>query len=182
MSRDPIGMRPFETLTRDEKLAYYDSHNGDARTSPDLNLRLFGKCGCPWCSRIRHEWATNPAPINDQQRKGSRAMSSVNICDRCGSMVTGVALGALTIRTSADYETSETITKELCPDCVAIVVGIADQADAEPVRRSYRKPWVRPTEEKDTVRGLIKQIVQEVHDAKKAIGAGEETTTETTTA
>jgi len=99
-------------------------------------------------------------------------MSSINVCDRCGGLVTGIALGSVTVRTSADPSNTETVHKEICPDCTDIIVTLLETA-VEPLQKTpYRKAWLRvPSEEDDTVRNIIRTVVEEVHNAQKAITA-----------
>lgn len=99
-------------------------------------------------------------------------MSSVNLCDRCGAMVTGAALASLNLRTSADYDTSETVTKELCPGCVALIIALVEDDNVQPLHRSYRKPWVRPEDPaNDPVRKVIRDVLEEALNAHRAIEA-----------
>lgn len=175
--RVTVWRQTFEQMTPAQKIDFYDSHNGDTRFSNDLNQRLFGVCGCYYCGEIRKTWANNPAPINDQRRKGSNSMSSINVCDRCGGLVTGAALGQITVRTSADAKVSETVHAEICPGCVTLFVELVETPVDPAQKTPYKAPWARPkskteeAEEESAVRKLVRTIVEEVADAQKAIAA-----------
>lgn len=152
---------------RSEQLRLYDSHNGTSRLSNDPMQRLYGKCGCQQCAYIRRTViATLPAPINQQNRKGSNNMAGINICDRCGSMVTGNALGQVQIRTSSDDRESEIIAKEVCPACVQDLVSLVE---VEPVERrdvrAFREPWKRPTVEKGASKSAAEALAEMVSSA-----------------
>lgn len=171
-----ITRKNYQDMTYREKLSFYDSHNGTMRFSNDLNQRLFGACGCQFCAETRATWAVNPAPIDDQRRKGSRSMSSINVCDRCGGLVTGIALGSVTVRTSADPNNTETVHKETCPHCVATVVMWLE-TPAEPQQKTpYREAWRRPPDEQeekesdDAVRKLVRTVMEEVSSVKAIEG------------
>lgn len=69
-------------------------------------------------------------------------MSSINVCDGCSAMVKGSALGAVQIRTSGNYQESEVVERELCPDCIASVVLLVE-GEREPVQRVYKDGWKR---------------------------------------
>jgi len=98
-------------------------------------------------------------------------MSSINVCDRCGGLVTGIALGSVTVRTSADPSNTETVHKETCPDCVDAIVEFLE-TPAEPKQKTpYRKAWERVAEEDNTVRDIIRTVVEEVNNAQRAITA-----------
>lgn len=163
----------YNAMTRDERLNLYDQHNRHARTSNDLNLRLHGVCGCEFCAETRKEWSQNPAPINDPRRKGSRAMGSINVCDISGDFVNGEALGSVTLVTSGNTRESETIHKEICPACVAALVRILETGTDQHSKRAHTKGWKRPKVEDDTaeesVRSIIRKVVEETHRAQKEI-------------
>lgn len=163
----------YDAMSWDEKLNLYDQHNGNARVSNDLNMRLHGVCGCEYCAETRKEWSRNPAPINDPRRKGSRAMGSINICDMSGDFVNGEALGSVTLITSANHRKAETIHKEICPECVAALVGILESGHDQHSKKAHTKAWERPKVAEDSgeqsVRSIIRQVVEETHRAQREI-------------
>lgn len=166
----------YNAMTRDERINMYDQHNGNARLSNILNLRLYGVCGCQYCAETRKEWAVNPAPINDPRRKGSRAMGSINVCDISGDFVNGEALGSITLITSGNTRDSETIHREICPACVAELVRLLETQVDQHSKRAHTKGWKRPKVKNDTeeesVRSIIRKVVEEVHGATREIEAG----------
>lgn len=148
------------TLT--QRLAEYDRHNPFCRFSDDPALRMYGKCGCRDCAATRKEWALLPAPIDRQNRDGSSKMAGINVCDRCNALVKGIALGAIQIRTSADYDTQETVALELCPACIAQALALLESAVTEPRDKAYTEPFKRPPAQTDKpldLDGLIQEAV-----------------------
>lgn len=104
-------------------------------------------------------------------------MSSIHLCEGCGAMVTGNAIGVVQVRTSNDMNASETISRELCPGCIGAVLAVVEQERDEPRERAYRKPWTRPETTKEittgaealevletTITALRKQIEGTPHD------------------
>lgn len=88
-------------------------------------------------------------------------MASVNLCDRCGVMVKGAALGAVQIRTSSDPDVTEVVTKEICPVCVEEILTLVEMdADAlsERAKRGYDKPYVRPRNENSFDQATTEQM------------------------
>jgi hypothetical protein len=173
--RGQTWMQAYHDMTTDEKLSMYDQHNGATRFSNDLTQRLQGVCGCMYCAETRKLWTANVAPINDPSRKGSRAMGAINICDISGDLVNGGALGSVTVVTSGVPGKSETIHKEVCPVCIALIVELLEtQTDAHS-RKAHNKPWIRPKVEdnsaEESVRGIIRKVVEEVHREQREIEA-----------
>lgn len=104
-------------------------------------------------------------------------MSAVNICDRCGSLVRGVALGAISLVTSGDSD-RERVDKELCPGCIEDLLPLIE-TEVEPKQRGYKDPY-RRTPEPDAVNSatseqlaaaLLTKLVQE--NPQKSIGNGD---------
>jgi hypothetical protein len=140
--------RNWYQLPESEQLHLYDKHNGVTRLSADRDERMYGKCGCIPCSQIRKTWQHIVAPINQPGR--DNRMSSILICDRCGAMVTGNAVGAVTIVASGEQR-AERFAKDLCPGCIGDVMDLlAQEHPVTPRERAYRKGWVRE-EVKDEV-------------------------------
>lgn len=166
----------YRNMTWEEKLRHYDMHNRDSRFSTDPNLRNNGLCGCMNCATTRKSWQDIPIPVNDYGKEKARNMASINLCERCGSMVTGNALAGINIRTGGEYE-SETIQKEVCPDCIGAIIAIVE-AETDPNERAYRKPWKRADEEPKSVaatlantplKDVIQEVVREVVNEQRAI-------------
>lgn len=76
-------------------------------------------------------------------------MAGINVCDRCPSLVKGVALGAIQLRTSADTNTSEIITKELCPACIGDMLRVLEAQPSARSGQAYSKPYRRPQAQTD---------------------------------
>lgn len=133
----------FDRMGRAAQNAEYDKHNPGRRHSTDRNERMYGSCGCGFCITYRDNYmAQLQAPVNER----NAGMGSVNICDRCPSMVKGVALGAIQIRTSSDPDSSEVITKELCPACVAELVAMLEFTPEDRPQKAYDKPYKRESD------------------------------------
>jgi hypothetical protein len=126
--------------------------------------------------------APNPDNYNrpNDIRKRRVSMSAVNICDRCGAMVKGNALGALSLATSNDPHNVKRFDKELCPDCIALFYGLLVAEDVEPKQRAYQKPFSVPREapksvaealENTSLADFVRTVVKEVHEGQTAIEA-----------
>lgn len=123
--------------TRAKRNAYYDKHNPGMRRSPDKGQRMYGSCGCNSCQVYRAEFLAN-LPINESEV----SMAQVMICDRCGGMVKGNAIGRITLTTSSDPDNTETIREEICPGCVEHILMFIETEPPTPAR-AYDKPYVR---------------------------------------
>jgi hypothetical protein len=127
-------------MTRETENAHYDTHNRGARFSNDPALRLYGRCGCSTCAVYRAKYLADVVSPIDQR---GTSMGSINICDRCPSMVKGKALGVVQIRTSSDPDTSEVSTRELCPACIEEIDMLLMTDVGERDKRAYDKPYTR---------------------------------------
>lgn len=107
-------------------------------------------------------------------------MGSINICDISGDLVNGEALGSVTLVTSANVRKAETIHKEICPACVAAIVKILETTTDAHTKRAHTKAWERPKVKDDTeeesVKTIIRKVVEEVHDAQRRAIEGTATT------
>lgn len=68
-------------------------------------------------------------------------MGSINICDRCPSMVKGQALGVVQLKTSSDPNTSDVVTKELCPACIEELYTILMMDPGERAQKAFTEPF-----------------------------------------
>jgi len=69
-------------------------------------------------------------------------MSSINVCDRCNSMVKGGALGALTIAYSPDMTVAaKTLRAELCPGCIEDLATLYNSPVVTPRKSAYTEPY-----------------------------------------
>ncbi len=163
---------------RQKVFRFYDQHNPGSRQSTDVNERLFGRCGCGECQTVRDRYQFGNMPMNDQTRKDTK-LGTVNICDLCGSLAQGVAIGAIILTTSSDPDTYETIKKEVCPGCVGEIVALLEMT-REPRNTGYREPFKRP--EKDApglgelggvqLETLLAEALQRAMQANRAIEGG----------
>lgn len=143
-----------------ERLKEYDRHNPFCRFSDDPILRVYGKCGCRDCAATREEWSVLPAPINQQHREGTNSMAGINVCDRCNAMVKGIALGAIQLRTSADSNTNEILSLELCPACVSDALTLIESMPTTDRERAYITPFRRPVTEPDAPALDLEKMIQ----------------------
>ena len=135
--------------SREQKIELYEAHNGrNVLYSPDPNVRRFGRCGCPWCAKFRTEFNLATMPMNRQDRS-TNSMGSINICDRCGSLVQGRAVGSVAITTSSDPATADEKTMEICPGCVADFMLMWETV-VTPREKAYRQPYVEVKPETNT--------------------------------
>lgn len=104
-------------------------------------------------------------------------MGSINICDRCPSMVKGIALGAIQIRTSSDPDSSEVITKELCPACIQDMVNMLEIEPTDRPQRAYDKPYRRVDESDEigaaTAEQLAAALFEKLMAGNRVIESGE---------
>lgn len=87
-------------------------------------------------------------------------MASVNICDRCGSLVRGAALGSVSLVVSSE-SMAERISKEICPGCVGDLV-LTLEVPISPAKNAYREPWARPAEQTDSA--TLEQLAGELFE------------------
>lgn len=133
--------REYWNLNMDQWLEVYERHNPGCLRSLDPNERRFGKCGCLGCAEMRQIYKWAEMPMNAQGRKTNQ-MSSINMCDRCGALVQGEAVGAVTLVTGSNVR-AERMHKEICPGCVAALLALLEAA-ATPSQQAYKEPWKRP--------------------------------------
>src|SRR5262245_36721684 len=133
--------------SHDHDLDLYDRHNPGCRVSSDPQKRLYGQCGCTHCGYVRSRWNDILAPMDVPGRETGK-LSSVNICDRCGALVQGIALGAINLVVSSD-SMAERLSKELCPGCVGEMVLLLETPLSDAPARAYKEPWKRPEEDKE---------------------------------
>lgn len=133
----------WATYSREQHFELYEAHNPGALNSRDPMKRVHGSCGCGWCQEFRRQYPQGKMAINRPGKE--RAMGSINVCDRCGALVKGNALGSVDLVTSADPASAETIEMEVCPACVADLVLLLENpvGDRE---RAYGDPWKREKE------------------------------------
>lgn len=169
-------IKHYHSLSRDQLLANYDSHNGDSRHDSNRQIRRMGRCGCEFCRTVRSEdWFD--VPMNNAYRKGNSAMAGINMCDRCSSVVKGVALGRIALVTSSDQSSAESVNRELCPPCVGEILAVVETELEPRAVRGYDKPFRRPKEEPAPVDGataeeLATELIKRLREpAPKSLGA-----------
>lgn len=137
--------RDWVTWTIERQVAEYDRHNGDSRFSSDPTRRRHGTCGCGMCIGIRRD-TLHDLPLNAPLRKGNNSMAGINVCDRCSSLVKGIALGQVSLSTSSDSYTREGINRELCPACVGEILALIETEVPPREVRAFDKPFRRAEE------------------------------------
>lgn len=126
----------------------YEEHNPGAMHHPDPQVRTYGKCGCGLCVEVRTIEQFGNRPMNKQGR-GEHRMSSINMCDRCGALVQGAAVGAVSLVTGSGPK-AERLDKEICPGCVDQFVKLIESSPA-PQQQAYKEAWKRP---RKTAKGM----------------------------
>lgn len=98
-------------------------------------------------------------------------MASVNICDRCNSMVKGVALGLVQVVNSSEPGTERT-GYEVCPACIEDVLVLMGSKPEEGTRKAaYSEPF-RPAQKgltKSNVDELAELMLEKLRREQKAI-------------
>lgn len=72
-------------------------------------------------------------------------MGSVNMCERCGALMIGGAVGSVVIALSSDPDTYENVKREICPGCVEDILTLVE-TKVTPKENGYREPYKRPEE------------------------------------
>jgi hypothetical protein len=109
---------------------------------------------CPNCGHAQedHFWYVRPGPMGQEMEMGCKAcidgicvnrrevtgMSAINICDRCASLMTGRAIGTLSIE-KAPTEYAE--RKEICPACVGELVAFLAEKPVRDRGTAYTEPY-----------------------------------------
>jgi hypothetical protein len=94
----------------------------------------------------------------DKIKRRDRKMAGVNICDRCEAMVKGNALGDVAVTTSGEPE-RETLSLELCPDCIGGLVSWLETR-VTPQERAYKHGWQREQDSKSDTQVTLEDAVR----------------------
>ncbi len=100
-------------------------------------------------------------------------MSTVGLCDGCGTFATSHAMGQIEIR----FSRGEPLRQwELCPGCVADVMGTIGLLEhpLTPREKGYKEPYAEPTEDtvgSSTVEQLAAALFEKIMASNKSIEA-----------
>lgn len=92
-------------------------------------------------------------------------MSTVNVCDRCETLVKAAALGALTIETSP---VSGRTDKEICPGCVEEFLTWYDGSHGNRPK-AYSRPYEPPKSETDPAETFAARVAEHLRDDSRAL-------------
>lgn len=124
----------------------------------------YGYGKCPNClhDEAAHFWWERPGQVATEMERGCRhcthgvcrnvrmenSMSSVNLCERCGSLMLARALGSVEVvkRPGDPYE-----RVEFCPACVADLVGFLAEHPTRNRGEAFTEPWEPAPEKSETV-------------------------------
>lgn len=163
----------YTQLSWKEILRLYDLENGESR---ELNRR--GICRCEPCKWARNSlygaYAYVYEPLEMEPEK--RIMAGISVCDRCTSLVKGIAIGQISLGTSSDHSTRELINKELCPECVREILEFLEKEIPSREVRAFDKAYIRPKEKNGglddaSAEELAKEFIKRMSENKKEIGS-----------
>lgn len=162
----------YQNLSMKPILENYDAANGETRLSHSLLVRWRGLCKCEQCKWARQVLFGKDAIEEPEMERSSMAV--ISVCDRCTSLVKGIALGSMAIQTSSD-STGEVIRKELCPECVREILELTETEVPPREVRAFDKPYIRPKEKSGglddaSAEELAKEFIKRMSETKKELG------------